>query len=201
MMAIHSSPDEALAYAEHVVETEPQSPEPLIVLAMCQEMIGQVEEAEKSLRMARGLASKDRGDKISRRIEEADKHGLTAIIKSRDRRKEFFTEEELLARTSHLDSKSPTFWYKFGLWFLRTGKKKRAITAFRRALNIDPDSAATMAMLLRLEEEEKTLREYLLNAKQITAKGVSIPQLEDAIVETAEKLEPKITSLQQDMTG
>ena len=100
-----------------------------------------------------------------------------------------------------MDSKSPTFWYKFGLRFLRAGKKKRAITAFRRALNIDPDSAATMAMLLRLEEEEKTLREYLLNAKQITAKGVSIPQLEDAIVETAEKLEPKITSLQQDMTG
>jgi|GEM_PF-2009190 len=195
MMAIHSSPDEALAYAEHVVETEPQSPEPLIVLAMCQEMIGQVEEAEKSLRMARGLASKDRGDKISRRIEEADKHGLTAIIKSRDRGKELFTEEELLARTSHLDSKSPTFWYKFGLWLLRAGKKKRAITAFRRALNIDPDSAATMAILLRLEEEEKTLREYLLNAKQITAKGVSIPQLEDAIVETAEKLKPKITSL------
>lgn len=180
-IAMRSSSEEAMTYAENAMMLEPESAEPLVLYAMCQELAGQSEEAARALRRARKLSDKINEDDIYRDIERIKSLGSETITTEKDLDERGTRTEYLPSKSGAEHTDSPTFWYNMGLRMLNAGNKKRAISAFRMALDIDPDSPAATAMLIRLEESEGLLKDYLKNARRLISDGLATPKLEESM--------------------
>lgn len=70
---------------------------------------------------------------------------------------------ELLGRACGLDPLRPSYWSNWGEALSRTGESERSVAAFRRSLDLEPDSAErhfNLAVALRSAESEHALEHF-----------------------------------------
>ncbi|MDH4123007.1 MAG: tetratricopeptide repeat protein [Thermoplasmata archaeon] len=177
---ILTSPEEAIKYAEESEKLEPESAEPLIVLAMAQEMAGLEREFEQTLRRARTLAEEDEDEESIAMIEElltkgkamAQKLGIPYDL----------SRNEGVAYDSDLfiSEDAAAYWYRLGLHLISKKKMRRALDAFRLSTDLDSDSSAALTMLLKHETDKRFLKRHLDKYVKLKNRELTIPHLERA---------------------
>jgi tetratricopeptide (TPR) repeat protein len=148
--------DKAVAYAEQWAQAKPQSPEPRIALARSHAAQGEAQAAARVLVGLSGEGSPERILDLGARLARAAPREPGA-----DWRAPALT---ILARWAELESGSPWPYLARGHFLAQTGDRKRAATAFRRALEIRPEWELAVVELARTQPVNKAiaaLRKFL----------------------------------------
>jgi len=182
---LRSFPGQAVLFASHAVELDPESSEAMMILAMCQLESNQNFEAEITLRNARALAEAAGEEGVLHEINEIIRGGIVAV--NRVQKADGLGDDEFSASDERsLPEEDSAAWYLLGKENLRKGKKKKALGAFRVAHDLDPDSASIISALLRLENDKERLKRHLDSSKDIVLRGLSTPELDKSISEAIE---------------
>ncbi len=183
-----SFPEQAIFFASHAIELDPESPEAMMVLAMCQLENNQNIDAEITLRDARALAEAAGEEGILREIGEIILDGVVAI--NRMQKADGLGDDEFSAYDERgLPGQDPAAsWYLLGEENLRKGKKEKALGAFRIAHDLDPDSASILSALMKVEKDKERLKKHLDSAKDIALRGLSTPELDRFISEATKRI-------------
>lgn len=185
-MRLLESPEEALAFAEKGVEIDPDSIEANILLGITKSLAGMTEESETALRRAKSLALAQKDDRAAEFVDELLEKGpmqLSRLKEMLDLRL-ISKKEQLELLSEELDES--TYWYKLGTDLLSRKKHARALDAFRISWEMDQQSAAALAMLLKHETDARRLKEHLEESRMLYKASLSTPGL-DRAVEVAEK--------------
>jgi len=182
-----SFPEQAIFFASHAIELDPESSEAMMVLAMCQLENNQNFEAEITLRNARALAEASGEEGVLHEINEIIADGIIAI--NRMQKVDGLSDDESSdSDEMSLPEQDSAAWYLLGEENLRKGKKEKAIGAFRTAHDLDPDSASIISALLRLERDKERLKKHLDSSKDIVLRGLSTPELDKSISEATKRI-------------
>jgi len=182
-----SFPEQAIFFASHAVELDPESSEAMMVLAMCQLVNNQNFDAEITLRNARALAQAAGEEEMLHEINEIIRDGIVAV--NRMQKADGLSDDEFSdSDEMSLPEEDSAAWYLLGEENLRKGKKEKALGAFRTANDLDPDSATIISALLRLERDKERLKKHLDSSKDIVLRGLSTPELDKSISEAAKRI-------------
>ncbi|HUW43064.1 MAG TPA: tetratricopeptide repeat protein [Thermoplasmata archaeon] len=182
-----SFPEQAIFFASHAVELDPESSEVMMVLAMCQLVNDQNIDAEIALRNARALAEAAGEEGMLREIDEIIRDGIVAV--DRMQKADGLSDgESSTGDERSLPEQDSAAWYLLGEENLRKGKKERALGAFRVAYDLDPDSASIISALLMLERDKERLKDHLDSSKDIVLRGLSTPELDKSISEATKRI-------------
>jgi tetratricopeptide (TPR) repeat protein len=180
-----SFPEQAILFASHAVELDPESSEVMMVLAMCQLVNNQDVDAEIALRNAHTLAEAAGEEGILHEIDEIIRDGIVAV--NRMQKADGLSDDESSTGDElSLPEQDSAAWYLLGEENLRKGSKEKALGAFRVAHELDPDSASIISALLRLERDKELLKKHLDSSKDIVLRGLSTPELDKSIGEAKE---------------
>jgi tetratricopeptide (TPR) repeat protein len=184
---LHDFPGQAIFFASRAVELDPDSAEPLMVLAMCMLANNQNADAEKALRAARALAKAADEQGMLREIDEIIEGGMVAVnrMQAADN---LVKDDSLAADREPILDQSPATWYAIGVADLSKGKNAKALVAFRIAHDLDADSPSILSALLRLEEDRERLKKYFDESKRVISKGVSTKELDEAVSKAAKRI-------------
>jgi len=182
-----SFPEQAVFFASHAIELDPESSEAMMVLAMCQLENNQNIEAEITLRNARALAEAAGEEGVLHEINEIIRDGTVAV--NRMQKADGLSDDEFSnSDEMSLPEEDSVAWYLLGEENLRKGKKEKALGAFRTANDLDSDSATIISALLRLERDKGRLKEHLDSSKDIVLRGLSTPELDKSISEATKRI-------------
>jgi len=182
-----SFPEQAIFFASHAVELDPESSEAMMVLAMCQLVNNQNFDAEITLRNARALAQAAGEEEMLHEINEIIRDGIVAV--NRMQKADGLSDDEFSdSDEMSLPEEDSAAWYLLGEENLRKGKKEKALGAFRTANDLDPDSATIISALLRIERDKERLKKHLDSSKDIVLRGLSTPELDKSISEAAKRI-------------
>lgn len=176
-----SLPDQAIEYARHAIELNPESAEAVATLAMCQMKSGMGAEAEKTLRRARGLAAENDEKETLKEIEDIERYGISAISKIQHENGLLPPEAAEGRDESRPETHDAIRWYKLGSELLLKGKRKKALDSYEIALELDPDSSASAYALLKVERDKARLSKYIIESRRIHSAGLATPRLESAL--------------------
>lgn len=187
-MRLFESPEEALAFAEKGVEVDPESIEANILLGITKSLAGMTEESEIALRRAKSLALAQKDDRAAEFVDELLEKGpmqLSRLKEMLDLRL-ISKKEQLEMLSEELDES--TYWYKLGMDLLSRKKRARALDAFRMSWEMDRQSAAALAMLLKHETDARKLKEHLEESRRLYKAALLTPSLDRAVEVAEERL-------------
>lgn len=184
-----TSPEEALAFAEKAVEVDPESVEANIVQGIAKSLVGMTEESEVAFRRAKELASEQKDDKAIEFIDELLEKGPMQLPRLKEMLELRLANEEARLETLFEDPDESTYWYKLGTSFLARKKRARALDAFRISFEMDRQSSAALAMLLRYETDARRLKEHIKESNRLRKAALSTPELDRAVAVAEKRLE------------